>query len=170
MPKAMRFVLQALNYTIFMAIVWYFSFSPPFRPLAANQAVIALAFAHAGERREECPAPSPEELAKLPPNKRMRMLQIDCSRERSPLIVDLLLDGEHVIQEVANPPGLYADQGVDIYRTVKIPAGTHHLAITMNDNVRVEGPTHSHEQTVDVKPSQLLLIDFNSDKGEFVIK
>ena len=167
MPKAMRYVLQALNYTVFMAIVWYFSFSPPFRQLAADQAVIALAFSHAGALREECVKLSFEELAKLPPNKR---IQLDCPRERSPITVDLLLNGEPSIEEVADAPGLYSDQGVDIYRTVKVPTGTHHLAITMNDNVRHEGPTYTHEQTVSLEPAQLLLIDFNSDNGKFVIK
>ncbi len=167
MPKAIRFLLQALNYTVFMAVVWYFSSSPPFRQLDPDQAVIALAFAHSGQLREECIALTPEELVKLPPNKR---IQVDCPRERSPITVDLLLDDKLAIQEVADPPGLYSDQGVQVYRTVKVPAGTYHLAIAMNDNVRVEGPTHTHEQTVSLEPTQLLLVDFNSDNSTFVIK
>lgn len=167
MANAMRIVLQALNYAVFMALVWYFSFSPPFRQLAPDQAVVTLAFAHAGERREECRTLSPEELAKLPPNMR---LQLDCPRERSPITVDLLLGGEFVIKEVANAPGLYADQGVDVYRSVKVPAGEHHLKVTMNDDVRVEGPTYTLEQTVTLTPAQLLVVDFDSDVHKFVVK
>ncbi len=167
MTKPMRFVLQALNYALFMALVWYFSFSPPFRQLAADQAVVTLAFAHAGERREACRTLSPEELAKLPPNMR---LQTDCPRERSPITVNLLLDGALIIEEVANPPGLYSDQGVDIYRSVKVPVGEHRLKVTMNDNVRIEGPTNTLEQTVTLAPAQLLVVDYNSDTHEFVIK
>ncbi len=167
MANAMRFVLQALNYAVFMALVWYFSFLPPFRQLAPDQAVVTLAFAHAGERREDCRTLSPEELAKLPPNMR---LQTDCPRERSPVTVDLLLDGKPVIDEVAIAPGLYSDQGVDVYRSVKVPAGEHHLKVTMNDNVRVAGSTHTHEQTVTLMPAQLLVVDFNSDTHQFVVK
>lgn len=129
--------------------------------------MITLAFAHAGERREECRTLSPGELAKLPPNMR---LQMDCPRERSPVTVDLLLDGKPVIEEVANAPGLYEDQGVDVYRSVKVPAGEHHLKVTMNDSVRVAGPTYTHEQTVTLMPAQLLVVDFNSDTHQFVVK
>lgn len=167
MAKAMRFVLQAFNYALFMALVWYFSFSPPFRRLAPDQAVVTLAFAHAGERREECRTLSAEELARLPPNMR---LQTDCPRERSPVTVELLLDGELAIEEVAEAPGLYEDQGVDIYRSIKVPAGEYRLQVKMNDNVRVEGPTHTHEQIVTLTPAQLLLVDFDSDTHEFVVK
>lgn len=167
MAKAMRFALQALNYAVFMALVWYFSFSPPFRQLATDQAVVTLAFAHAGERREACRTLSPEELAKLPPNMRM---QIDCPRERSPIRVDLLLDDELVMEELANPPGLYSDQGADIYRSVKVPIGEHRLKVTMNDSVHVEGPTHTHEQTVILTPAQLLVVNFDSEINKFVVK
>lgn len=167
MANAMRFALQALNYALFMALVWYFSFQPSFQRLTPDQAVVTLAFAHAGERREECRTLSPEEMAKLPPNMR---LATDCPRERSPITVDLLLDGELVMQEIANPPGLYGDQGVDVYKSVKVLAGEHQLKVSMNDNSRVEGPTHTHEQTVSLVPAQLLVIDFNSDIHKFVIK
>jgi len=163
----MRFVFQAFNYAVFMALVWYFSFQPPVRQLTADQAVITLGFSHAGERREDCRTLSPEELAKLPPNMR---LQSDCPRERSPIAVDLLLDGTPVIQEVANPPGLYADQGVQIYRSVKVPVGEHRLKVTMNDDVRVQGSTHTHEQTVNLTPAQLLVVDFNSETHQFVVR
>jgi hypothetical protein len=167
MSKAIRFALQALSYALFMAVVWYFSFSPPFRQLEPDQAVITLAFAHAGERREECRALSPEEMAKLPPNMRR---PADCPRERSPIVVDLLLNGEPAIKEVANAPGLYSDQGVSLYRRVKVPAGEHLLSVSMNDNVRVEGPTFTHEQRVNIKPGQMLVVDFDSDERKFVIK
>ncbi len=167
MHNAMRFVLQLVNYAIFMTLVWYFSFSPAFRQLEPDQAVVTLAFAHAGAHREECRTLSPEELAKLPPNMR---LQTDCPRERSPITVDLLLDGKLVISETAEPPGLYSDQGVDVYRSVKVPVGEHQLAVKMNDDMRIEGPTYTHEQTVTLTPAQLLVIDFDSDARKFVVK
>lgn len=167
MNTAVRFLLQALNYAVFMAVVWYFSFSPPFRQLEPDQGVITLAFGHAGERREECRTLSPEEMAKLPPNMR---IPTDCPRERSPVTVDLRLDGELAIQEVANAPGLFSDQGVSIFRSVKVPAGEHRLAVTMNDNVRVEGPTFTHEEQVSIVPGQLLVVDFDNERKTFDVK
>ena len=84
--------------------------------------------------------------------------------------MELLLDGEPLVREVARPPGLYSDLGVDIYRRVKVPAGTHRLTVHMNDNVRVKGPTHVHEETVTLAPAQLLVVNFNSDTGRFFIQ
>ncbi|MCO6411360.1 MAG: hypothetical protein J5I92_01325 [Thiogranum sp.] len=167
MPELLRYSLQALNYAVFMLLVWYFSVAPPYTHLSPDQAVITVAFAHAGERREACRELSAEELARLPPNMRAPM---DCPRERSPVSVDLLVDGERVIDEVHTAPGLYNDLGVDIYRSAKVSAGEHRLVVHMNDNARVEGPTHVHEETVVLEPAQHLVINFNSDTREFFIK
>jgi len=167
MPEFLRYPLQAVNYGVFMLLVWYFSAAPPYTQLTANQAVITVAFSHAGELREECRQLSQEELAKLPPNMRAPM---NCPRERSPVTVQLLLDGELLIEDVAHAPGLYNDLGIDIYRSAKVPVGKHTLAVRMNDNVRVEGPTHSHEETVTLEPAQLLVIDFNSEIRSFIVR
>ena len=68
--KALRYLLQAINYTVFMALIWYFATSPSIRILEEDEAMITIAFAHAGESREPCRRLSQEELAKLPPNMR----------------------------------------------------------------------------------------------------
>lgn len=167
MTKVLRYPLQVLNYTLFMLLVWYFSAAPPYRQLQPDQAVITVAFAHAGERIEECRKLSQQELARLPPNMRA---PLDCPRERSPVSVQLLLDGKLLLEEVARAPGLYSDLGVDIYRSAKVPAGKHMLAVQMNDNVRVEGPTYTHKETVTLEPTQLLVVNFNSETGKFFIK
>ncbi len=167
MPKAVRLALQVVNYTVFMALVWYFSASPSYRQLAEDQAIITLAFSHAGERREECRRLTQEELMKLPPYMR---IPTDCPRERSPVRVELFIDDELTISEVAKAPGLYEDQGVDVFRKVKVPVGTHALRIQMNDNVRVEGPTYTHQQQIDLEPAQMLVVDFKRDAGEFIVR
>jgi len=167
MSRFLRYPLQVLNYTLFMLLVWYFSTSPAYTQLQPDQAVITVAFAHVGKRVGECHKLSQKELAKLPPNMRAPM---DCPRERSPVTVRLLLDGKLLLEEVARAPGLFSDLGIDIYRTAKVPAGTHTLVVQMNDNVRVKGPTYSDEETVTLKPAQLLVVDFDSDTGKFIIK
>jgi len=167
MPEILRYPLQALNYSVFMLLVWYFSAAPPYTQLTPEQAVVTVAFAHAGERREDCRELSGEELARLPPNMRAPM---ECPRERSPVTVELLLDGKPLLREVAQPPGLYNDLGIDIYRSAKVPAGEHTLAVRMNDNVRVEGPTYTHEEKVNLEPGQLLVVNFNSETGRFYIQ
>lgn len=167
MPSPKRLILQILNYTFFMALVWYFSFSPAYVRLAPDEAMITLALSHAGKPAHECRKKSQEEMAELPPN--MRVLE-ECPRERSAVKIEVLMDDTPVIDEIVDPPGLYKDQGVDIYQSVKVPKGEHMLEIRMNDNARVEGPTHQYQQAVSLEPAQLLVIQFNNAQNQFVIR
>lgn len=164
--KLLRYLLQAVNYSVFMAIIWYFATAPSVRLIADDEARITIAFAHAGQLREPCRRLSQEELNKLPAN--MRKID-DCPRERSPVTIEALLDGEPFYSEVLQPPGLFGDGGVDVFYSVKIPAGDHHLSLKMNDSVRIEGFNHSFEQQVSVNPAQILLVGFEPRDG-FVIR
>ena len=164
-PK--RLILQIVNYSVFMGLVWYFSFNPPYVRLTPDESVITLTLSHAGKPVRECRRMSQEEMNKLAPN--MRVLE-ECPRERSPVKIVVLLDGTPVIDKVVDPPGLYKDQGVDVYHSVKVPSGDHKLEVRMNDNIRVEGPTHSYQQLVSLESAQLLVIHFSSGQNQFVIR
>ena len=154
------------NYTLFMAMVWYFSFQPPYRQLSENDAMVTLAFGHAAQRVAECTVLSQEELNKLAPNMRKPM---DCPRERSPVTIELRLNGELAAREVLQAPGLYQDQSVDIYRNVKVPQGDHLLSIWMNDDVNVDGPTFEFEQSVNLQSAQRLVVSFDPNKNGFTV-
>ena len=160
-----RFLLQAINYTVFMAIIWYFSTAPAVRLIGENDSLITIAFAHAGELREPCYKLSQAELMKLAPN--MRKPE-DCPRERSPITVEARLDGELIYQKTMQPPGLFKDGSVDIYFSKKIPAGEHRFEIKMDDSVRKPGFDYALEQEIEVSPAQILLIEFEPLKGFFV--
>jgi hypothetical protein len=161
-PRPVRYLLQACNYAVFMALVWYFSAAPAVRILDDNQAVLTIAFAHAGQLREPCRRLTQEELNALAPN--MRALE-DCPRERSPVTIEARLDDEVVYSAVLDPPGLFDDGGVDVYYSAKIPAGEHRLELKMNDSVRVDGFNHVFEQAVTIAPSRILLVDFDKETG-----
>jgi len=162
LPRPLRFGLQALNYSIFMALVWYFSTSPSIRILGDDEALLTIAFAHAGELREPCRRLSQEELNQLAPN--MRKLE-DCPRERSPVSIEATLDGELIYRESLAPPGLFGDGGVDVFYRSKIPAGSHELSLKMNDSVRIEGYNHEMSQRVSIDPGRVLLIGFDARRG-----
>jgi len=164
--KPLRFLLQAINYSVFMALIWYFASSPSVRIIAEDEAMITIAFAHAGELREPCRMLSQEELNQLAPN--MRKID-DCPRERSPVTIEAMLDGEPFYSTSLQPPGLYEDGGVDVFHSEKVPAGTHRLSLQMNDSVRIEGFNHSFEREVSIDPAQILLVGFDSRQG-FVIR
>lgn len=162
----LRYLLQAFNYAIFMALIWYFATSPSVRVIEDDQAMITVAFAHAGETRQECRRLSQEELMKLPPN--MRKPE-DCPRERSPIIVEATLDGKSIYNKTMLPPGIFNDGGVNVFYSSKVPAGKHSFKIKMDDSVRKQGFNHVLEQDIEIKPQQILLVEFDSLQG-FVIK
>ncbi|MCP4233139.1 MAG: hypothetical protein GY770_06075, partial [Aestuariibacter sp.] len=66
--KPLRYVLQALNYSLFMGLIWYFASAPSIRIIEEDEAMLTMAFPHAGELREPCRRLSQEELNKLAPN------------------------------------------------------------------------------------------------------
>ena len=158
----LRYLLQAFNYAIFMALIWYFATSPSIRVIEDDQAMITVAFAHAGETREECRRLSQEELMKLPPN--MRKPE-DCPRERSPIIIEATLDGKSIYNKTMLPPGIFNDGGVNIFYSSKVPAGKHSFKIKMDDSVRKQGFNHVFEQDIEIKPQQIVLVEFDPLKG-----
>ncbi len=160
--KALRYLLQAINYSVFMALIWYFSTTPSIRIIETDEAVVTIAFTHAGKLREPCRQLSQEELMKLPPN--MRKLD-ECPRERSPVIIEASLDGKVIFSKTQQPPGIFKDGSINIYYSKKIPAGKHHFEIKMDDSVRDEGFNYSIAQDVDIKPAHILLVEFDSLKG-----
>ena len=162
----LRYLLQTFNYTVFMALIWYFATSPSVRVIEDDEAMITVAFGHAGETRAECRKLSQEELMKLPPN--MRKPE-DCPRERSPIIIEAKLDGEIIYSKTFLPPGIFNDGSVNIYYNSKVPAGKHTFEIKMDDSIRKQGFNHQLTQDINIQPAQILLIEFDSLKG-FVIK
>jgi len=166
MTKILRYSLQAFNYALFMLVVWYFSFNLPYHQLEENQAVVTLSFTHATKLREACRKLSQQELMKLAPNMR---LPTDCPRARSPMALELYLDKKLLTKAMVEPTGFHKDQGVNIFKRVKVQAGEHSLRVWMNDDVNIDGPTYSYEKNIVLKPEQQLLIDFNSGTGGFFV-
>lgn len=166
MRKVLQYGLQAFYYTLFMAVVWYFSIKPAYHQLEEEQAVIILSFTHATQVAEPCRRKTQEELMKLPPNMRLAM---DCKRERSPMNLELYLDDKLLTEAVLQPSGIHKDQGVNMFQSIKVKAGKHNLRLWMNDDVKVEGPTYKYEKNVTIKPEQLLLIDFDAGSGGFFL-
>lgn len=193
---ALRFVAQALLYVPFMALVGYFSTSPAYRHLGADLALIRLSFSHAGQRVGECRQRTPEELAKLPPNMRAPLV---CPRERSPVTVELDMDGQRVYRAVVPPSGLRRDLASTVYWRQPVAAGVHRFKVRLKDKHdgdrheaerreehRREGRRYERERrgsrrddggfnysveaTLELKPGQTLVIDFNANRGGFLFK
>lgn len=166
MNKLIKYPLQFVNYAIFMALVWYFSAAPAYRHLEPDQAVVVISVSHSGELIQPCRKVSAEELAKLAANMRQAM---DCPRERSPIKIEVSMDGKELFNINAVPPGLFADGSVNVYQSIKVPVGQYHFEVKMNDSVHLQASRFVFSQDVKLEPAQQLLIDFNSEDG-FVFK
>lgn len=153
---------QAIFYGLFAVIIGYFSTGPRYQHLAPDQALIKLSFSHHGQPVTECRKRSAEELAKLAPNMRAPMA---CPRERSPVTVQIELDGKPLHKSVIAPSGLSKDGTSTTYQRFEVPAGEHTLAVKMNDSIRIEGFNYVKEEKLTLKPAQIVVIDFAADKG-----
>lgn len=161
--KALRFAAQLALYVPLMAILAYFSTGPRFSVVGPGEALMRVSFIHATERRQACRERSAEELAKLAPNMRA---SLDCPRERSPLLVEIELDGKLVLRRETQPSGLRRDGNVAVYERMALPAGRHRIVARLRD--RPEGGFNFlKEQTVELAAGQTLIIDFNAAKGGF---
>jgi hypothetical protein len=165
--KPTTFIGQVLLYGLFAVLIGVFSQWPTYQPLGPDQAMIKLSFSHHGKTVSECRATSAAELAKLPPNMRAPM---QCPRERSPVKVELDVDGVASYRRVSMPSGLSKDGASAVYHRLQLPAGPHRVDVRMSDDAKVPGFGHVHSSTVVLKPAQILVIDFDASKGGITLQ
>ena len=166
MKQALRIAAQLLLYVPLMALIGYFSTAPRFSPVGETEALLRLSFIHAAQRKAACRERSPEELAKLAPNMRAAL---DCPRERSPIVVELELDGKLVLRREVQPAGLKRDGNATVYHRLPVPAGRHTIAVRLRDRPG-EGFDYTREETLELAPGRVLLIDFVDAKGGFLFR
>jgi hypothetical protein len=160
MLKPSALIGQVILYGAFAAFIGYFATSPTYRQMPEDAALIKLSISHLGDR--ECRRRTPEELAKLPPNMRA---PLECPRERSDITLHVDIDGQPALRTVVHPTGIAKDGVSTIYRRFEVKAGEHLVSVKMNDNVAIPGFKFVKEDRVVLKPAQVMVIDFNPDKG-----
>lgn len=162
--KALRFAAQLALYVPLMAILAYFSTEPRFSVVAPDEALLRVSFIHTTQLKEACRERSAEELAKLAPNMRAAL---DCPRERSPLLVELELDGRVVLSREVRPSGLRRDGNAVVYQRMALPAGRHRIVARLRD--RADGDfNYMKDETVQLAAGRVLVVDFNASQGGFV--
>jgi hypothetical protein len=153
---------QLLLYALFALVIGVFSRWPVYQHLAGDQALIKISFTHTGKPAGDCRPQSPAELAKLPPNMRA---PTKCPRERSPVSIEVDVDGVAALRRTAPPSGLSRDGASAVYQRLVVAAGEQRIAVRLNDDARNPGPTYQREATVKLAPAQVLVIDFDAEKG-----
>ncbi len=165
MTRPFQLLGQAIAYALFAGVIGYFSTSPAYTHLDPGLALIKLSFSHAGQHKGECRQRTPEEIANLPPNMRRPM---DCPRERLPLLVEIVLDGELLYRGELPPSGLAGDGAATAYRKFSIAAGKHHLMARLRDSDRSTGYDYEQAADITLHPRQNFVIDFRPALGGFL--
>lgn len=158
---------QVLLYGVFALVIGVFSRWPSYQALAPDKAVVKLSFSHHGKPIADCHPTSAADLAKLPPNMRA---PIKCPRQRSPVKVELDVDGVTSFRYEAVPSGLSRDGASVVYQRMEVAVGVHQIAVRMNDDARQSGFTHVRETAVTLRPAQILVIDFDPEKEGITFK
>ena len=158
---------QVLLYALFALIIGVFSQWPPYRHLDPGQALIKVSFNHQGKPVSACRPATEQELAKLPPNMRAPLI---CPRERSPITVEMDLDGTAALRHVAMPSGLSRDGASAFYQRLPVAAGTHRLAIRIKHDAQSPGFDFERQATVTLRAAQVLVIDFDPGKGGITLQ
>lgn len=165
--RLLRYLGQAMAYTLFAVGVGYFAAAPAYQHLPADTGVIKLSFSHAAERLGACRERDAQELAALPPNMRQRL---DCPRERAPVAVEVALDGQLLYRDLLQPSGFKRDGAANAYRRFRVATGAHRLALRLNDRARATGYNYIAERDIQLAPAQVLVVDFDPVRGGFVLK
>lgn len=158
---------QILLYALFALAIGVFSRWPEYQHLPPDTALVKLSIVHAGQRVGECRTLPMDELAKLPPNMRAPM---DCPRGRSPVVVELDIDGAPAARVSAAPSGLSRDGASALYRRLAVAAGERVFSVRMSDDVNHEGFAYTLERRVELAPAQVVVIDFDADAGGITLR
>jgi len=165
MPDIWRIAVQVLFYAAFALLLGYFSQQPAYQHQNPDNALIKVSIGHAGQHAHECRRLSPEEIAKLAPNMRRT---ISCDRERLPLMVEIIMDGDVLFRDLLPPSGLSKDGESTVYKRFSVTAGKHYITARLRDSKRTEGFDYEHSENVILSPQQNFVIDFNINSGGFI--
>lgn len=167
MTKVFQYVGQGLIYAIFASFIGFFSTYPAYTHLPPDETLIKLSFRHAGQLIGACRERTPEELAKLPNYQRQGTMI--CPRERSDVVVNLEMDGKQLHYEILRPTGWAHSSNSNIYQRIPVKAGSHRLKASLRDHAGGDY-NYVHEETVNLAPGRIMVIDFKAATGGFIFK
>jgi hypothetical protein len=167
----MRKVRQALALAVvlagFGALLGYFTYRPSYVHFPDDKALIKVSFITGGQRVGKCIRRTRAELAKLPPHERTALV---CPRERHPVHVEIIVDGKPRYQETVQPAGLANDGSSKFYHGIVVAPGRHVIVARLIDSGRKSGFDFETRKQVELAPRRHLIVDFQRDRGGFLIR
>ncbi len=164
MPELRILFGQIIAFIVFAVFIGYFSNLPDYTYHDPEMALIMVSFSHASEHKTECRRFTQEELAALAPNMRRPM---DCPRERVPVYVEVIMDGNNLLSKSYNPTGLAKDGSASIYESIPVKPGQHEIKVKLRDSVRETGFDYESDVSINIDAKELFVIDFRKDLDGF---
>jgi ferredoxin/coenzyme F420-reducing hydrogenase delta subunit len=162
MAWPLRYAMQALVLLLVAGLIAALSTAPSIQLLGPQESVITLSFSHAAKRRHECRPLTDAERARKQPNMQR---PTDCPRGRWPVYAELELDDRLVYSGLRQPAGLWKDGVSSMYRRFRVPAGVRRLQARLRDTGRPAGFDYQTARTVDLRPAQNLVVEFDPQLG-----
>ena len=158
---------QAVIYVGMALWLGYFANMPVYTHLDPELALIKLSVIHSAKRKSECRKRTQEELDAMNPNMRK---PYDCPRERLPIHIELLLDGELVYDEVLQAAGLSKGSQTRAYQRIPATSGEHDLVVRMVDSARTEGYDYMKAAKIRLSAGVIFVVDFRAEAGGFLLR
>jgi hypothetical protein len=165
MAAIIRWAGQAIIYAGMALWLGYFANRPIYTHLSPEQALIKLSVVHGAQRKGECRKRTQEELDAMNPNMRT---PLDCPRERLPIAIQILLDGEVIYDRSIIAAGLARGGSTRAYERFAVASGRHELVARMVDSARTEGYDFERAATIELSPGENFVIDFRAEAGGFL--
>lgn len=157
---------QAIIYLGIAAWLGYFANMPVYTHHDPGLALVKLSVIHSAHRKGECRKRTKEELEALNPNMRK---PYDCPRERLPIHLELLLDGETRYDRILQPAGLSKGSQTRAYTRISAVPGEHELVVRMVDSARTEGYDYIAAARIRLEAGKIFVVDFRAETGGFIL-
>lgn len=165
MTGIIRWIGQAVVYAGMALWLGHFANRPVYTHVPPDNALIKLSVVHGAQRKGKCRKRTQEELEAMNPNMRT---PLDCPRERLPIHIAIILDGELLYDESVRAAGLAQGGTTRVYQRFVVDSGPHELVARMVDSARTEGYDFERKATIELFPQENFVIDFRAESGGFL--
>lgn len=165
LPRPMQLAGQAVAWTLFAVVTGAFAQWPVYSPLPPGHGELKLSMAHLTERVEPCVKYTSEEIAALPPN--MRVPE-KCPRARVHAVVQLLVDGEPLLDTAVRPVGLARGGRTYLQANWGLPAGAYALELRVRDTPREEGFDKVQHFALSLAAGESVLLDIGDGESRLI--
>lgn len=162
---------------LIMAVPIYFFSDLPYSYYPKDDGLLKIAFKHTGTRVADC---DEADLIKKEGDRYRQQLKdtrqvrmsiekiAKCPRERNPVVIELFIDGQKVLDKSYSPTGLKKDMASYIYDEFTVPPGVHSFRMLLYDTGRKDVPAYALDEKSVVKSREVKVIWF-SDKADALI-